>query len=243
MALPALATAIIGMAAPKVIGAIGQRNNWDPKLTSFLSLAAGFGAGAAGAGVFSGGASSFGSLAGGANAIPSSVTSATNSLASGASATPSAFRAAESFGLLNPLDAASKITAPAGTAGNIAYSTSGLTPRNVPSRWDGWGNPMDTQGLGINYGNLPSPTDPPSTWDKLKGYATSPDGQKYITAAAGQFMDGMFAQKPAPRSSGGGGGGGGGGPRAPAYPGGGGSGQKQVVWNFPQSGANPQLVN
>lgn len=224
MALPALATAIIGMAAPKVIGAIGQRNNWDPKLTSFLSLAAGFGAGAAGAGAFSGGASSFGALAPASSGFSGAVggggmgaAAITSPLASqGASWAPYAFRSAQA-------------------------------PSNIMSSSDpGVSSALQGMGYSAPEGSLSSivtPSNVPSTLDKLKGYATSPDGQKYITAAAGQFMDGMFAQKPAPRSRGGGGGGGGGGPRAPAYPGGGGSGQKQVVWNFPQSGANPQLVN
>ena len=249
MALPILAQAIIGMVAPKVIGSIGAKNNWDPKFTSLLSLGAGFGIGAAGAGAFSGGSAlgSFGSAAG--------ASSATNNMVGSANA----FRAAEST--LNPISIFGN-SAPAslpgiqnigkiGTSGNINWASSGLAPRNVPSRWTAWGDIKSPAGLdslagvGQKYGNIPAGAtymQPPSTWDKLKAYGKTEDGQSFIKSAASTMVDGLFAQKPPVRRSGGGGGGGGGGPRAPAYPGGGGSGQKQVVWGFGNGGFNPQEI-
>ena len=255
MALPLLAQAVISLAVPKVIGAIGKKNNWAPTFTSLLSLGAGFGVGAAGAGAFSTGGAAAGSLApvagdvfksgvgaGGVGLGGSSVAAVPNGFTMGRDAasifgrgslgsTPmnasefmglgsTPMNASEFMGLSVPPDAGAAMSTP-----QIAHSVYN------PKGWatDGY-NPA--AGVG-NY---------TSTWDKLKAYGNTQDGQTFLKSAAGTLVDGLFAERQPVRSSSGGGGGGGGGPRAPAYPGGGGAGQKQVVWGFGQGGFNPQQV-
>lgn len=221
MALPLLAQFVIGLAAPKVIGAIGQKNNWDPKFTSLLSLGAGFGAGAAGAGAFSGASGSLASMA-------------TPAASAGLGSAAGGFSGAVGGGGMG----AAAITSPMASVGTPSWAPyafrSAAAPRNV----------MGTSDPGVMTGLINKGYDVhgASTWDKLKAYGKTTDGQSFLKAASGTLVDGLFAQRPPVRSSRGGGGGGGGGPRAPAYPGGGGAGQKQVVWGFGQGGFNPQQV-
>lgn len=233
MALPFLAQAVIGLALPKVIGSIGKKNNWDPTFTSLLSLGAGFGAGAAGAGAFSTGGAAAGSLApasSGGSGISSIFSSGATSsgVLGGQQVVPGFGEIGRGFTSVQNLAANPYI----GQASGAALST----PQIAHSVYNPKGWTTDGYNPAAGVGNYTS------TWDKLKAYGNSQDGKTFLKSAAGTLVDGLFAERPPVRSSRGGGVGGGGGPRAPAYPGGGGAGQKQVVWGFGQSGFNPQQV-
>ena len=227
MALPLFASILLSTVASKVVPAFATKKlGMDPKAAALLGMAAGFGAGAVGAGAFSAG-SGFGSLGSSAGAASGAggFSGAVGGGGMGASAVANPFTSIGSSSFL------SGSTAARAWDPRYAFRTANA------SGMGGAGQP-----LGYN-----APTDltlGPSTWDKLKAYATSDDSQRFLGNAASTLIEGMMQEKPKPRITGGSSGGGGGGGRmAPAYPGGGGGQQTQVVWGFGQGGGfNPQPI-
>jgi len=235
MALPLFASILLGTVASKVVPAFATKKlGMDPKAAAFLGMAAGFGAGAVGSGAFSAG-SGFGSIgAGTGNAVTTGLgaSSAVSPISSFSSTPVLAHRA---VGLAAPQISTSSLFSGATAARawdpRYAFRTANASGMGGAGQPLGYNAPKD-----LTLG--------PSTWDKLKAYATSDDSQRFLGNAASTLIEGMMQEKPKPRITGGSSGGGGGGGRmAPAYPGGGGGQQTQVVWGFGQGGGfNPQAI-
>lgn len=134
MALPLFASILLGTVASKVVPKFAtEKLGMNPTAASLLGMAAGFGAGAAGAGVFSGGASSFGSLAGAGSSAATGLGASAPSWAPYAfrsAAAPASIMSSSSPGVMAGLQGLGYSAPAAGTLSSI------VTASNGPTAWD-----------------------------------------------------------------------------------------------------------
>ena len=218
------------------ISLLGAKAGWDPRLTALASMAGGGIAGGMASGAFG---SAAGSAAGAAapgvgmtgSLFPAGTTAGTATL--GGITQPAA---GGLFGGTSPtvLPAASQI----GQGFFSPGSSVALTPASTgmltgAGGLGGWGLPDTSASLSA----VTQPTmSTPAAQSGFSRWITGPQGKALGADMLKTFLDYEIALANEPtqwlRSGGGGGGGGG---RAPAYPGGGQTGQKSVVWSYPEA--------
>lgn len=230
------------------ISLLGAKAGWDPRLTALASMAGGGIAGGMASGAFG---SAAGSAAGAAapgvgmtgSLFPAGTTAGTATL--GGITQPAA---GGLFGGSTPTVIGSNLGAGASMTGAgwaaPGASSSLLTP--IGNNGLVWGNPNLTgiqpvfDPLPLSAASLSGVTQPtmstPAAQSGFSKWITGPQGKALGADMLKTFLDYeiALANEPPQRLSSGGGGGGGGG-RAPAYPGGGQTGQKSVVWSYPQA--------
>jgi len=239
---------LVGYLASNAVAKIGESQGWDPTLTTFLSVAAGAGAGSVGAGI-------------GATATPAA-SGMTNSLfapgTTAGTATLGGITQPSAGGLLGgstPTVIGSSLGAGGSMSGAGWFAPGAASSLNTPISNNGlvWGNPNLT-GIQPVFDPLPlsaaslsgvtSPTmDPVMVGGKASAikdaWNSTWKDENFIKSLGTTMIDGMFAEQPRKQPLGGGGGGGGGG-SAPAYQGGGGGGQYGLIQSFPQRGTSIQ---
>lgn len=228
MALPIFASMLLGTVVSKVVPQFAMKKlGMDPTQAALLGAAAGFGLGAYDAGAFG---SSAANVTGSTFGAGSPWAGGSTSLAK-----PNLFSSGSPWG---------SGTATVGSAVSTPSAASIFNPpTNLPGMMAG-ASTADILGMKAAYNGLGTYAEAsqPTTWGKLKEYATSDDSQRFLGNAASTLIEGLMQEKPRrPMLSGGGGGGGGG--MAPAY-GGGGGGQVGVTWGFggQQGGYRPQPI-
>ena len=231
-----MASAAIPMLVGTGISLLGARAGWDPRLTALASMAGGGIAGGMASGAF-------GSAAGSAAGASAPGVGMTGSLFS-TGTTPTVLPAASSIGQGFFSPGSSVALTPASTgmlrgAGGLggwglpdtAASLSAVTQPAAGGLFGG------TSAGTATLGGITQPTmSTPAAQSGFSKWITGPQGKQLGADMLKTFLDYeiALANEPPQRLRSGGGGGGGGG-RAPAYPGGGQTGQKSVVWSYPQA--------
>ncbi len=252
-----MASAAIPMLVGTGISLLGAKAGWDPRLTALASMAGGGIAGGMASGAFG---SAAGTAAGAGpgvgmtgSLLPTGASTATLGgitapSTSGVMFGSSAPGATGMFGTqsITPSILPSSATTMAGTTlprhlQNLGFTGLGYTaPSLVHSpeflssgQWNPGINPSVQPGFFGSAASQPTFGGAQSGFSK---WITGPQGKALGADMLKTFLDYeiALANEPPQRLSSGGGGGGGGG-RAPAYPGGGQTGQKSVVWSYPQA--------